>query len=1153
MFSIWTVSAITLIYLLLLFAIANWGNRQKHLSKNVYGLALGVHCTSWAYFGTSTQASNFGWPLVPTYLGCILVMLFGMGLYKKIATLCYQNNVSSLSEFVGLRFNHSNSIAGLIVVICFIGVIPYIALQLDAISTAVGLITEKDTDQDISISFYITVMMAGFAIWYGNRTLDLTQKHKGLMLTLAVESVVKLMGLLCVGLFTLYVVFDGGFDLLEQAFAKDETRATLHQPFAYWIYASHVLLGICAMFCLPRQFHVNFVENQNTEEIDRARWLFPSYLVAMSLFVLPIALAGDLILEESSLVSGQTSSGSDSGPNSGHNSDHYVLMLPVYYGNEVISIIAYIGGLAASTSMVIVATLALGNMVNTSLIMPLWLRKNRLKILNNLDETPNIGPQSLLRTRQIAIATLVMIAYIYHVKISQTAPLVDSGTIAIALLAQLFPAIVLGVYWNRIHQYGIFAGLIAGLSVIAIEMLYPAVIASYYFAPLPTDYAHATAIFLSLGVNFTLAISVSRVLPVEANPFNVHGTAKSHLSIKPEDLRKLLLPVLDEKSMKAFDDRLTSSDGRQFVGPLTILDAQRFLASHLGLASARILLNAISENQFEDKQEMSELVEQASQTFQFRHEILQSSISHLPQGISVVDSDLKLVAWNQAYETLMKYPKGILSTGKSVAELFSYNAKRELLMPVGSASNINRDETPNNYTSVINERITQMKRGEDYKTMRRFKDDKVIEITGSPLPGGGYITTYTDVSDYIRIQQQLEDSKNQLEKRVERRTQELAKAKTEAEQANRSKTKFLAAAGHDLMQPLNAATLFASMLKDKLADTESISTCNHLLSSLENADQQLGMLLDISKLESGRITPSFSTFAINDIFESLRNDYALQAKAKNIKLSIVKSSLRLYTDKALFMRIVQNLLSNAVRYTAEGKVLLGVRRRSDNQCEVFVVDTGSGIEKKHQKRVFDEFARLNRDKDDQGLGLGLTIVDRMCRLLSIDIRLNSELNKGSAFSLVLAHRGVTQQVTSSKEIKSNDQQTALTDMIVLVLENDTGVATALKNQFELWRSNVTLAAQLADIPSDMTFDLVLADFHLDNDENGVDVTQIVAERQTHPPISILSSADRNDDIRSKAADAGMGYLPKPLKSAALKRLIVSLRQRQRNQLIKQQF
>lgn len=1132
MFSIWTVSAVTLVYLLLLFAIANWGNRQKHLSKNVYGLALGVHCTSWAYFGTSTQASNFGWPLVPTYLGCILVMFFGMHLYKKIATLCQQNNVSSLSEFIGLRFNHSNSIAGLIVVICFIGVIPYIALQLDAISTAVGLITEKHSDQDISISFYITVTMAGFAVWYGNRTLDLTQKHKGLMLTLAVESVVKLIGLLCVGLFTVYVVFDGGFDLFEQALAKPRTRDTLHQPFAYWIYASHVLLGVCAMFCLPRQFHVNFVENQNAEEIDRARWLFPLYLLAMSLFVLPIALAGDILLEDSSLSIGQASS------------DHYVLMLPVYFGNELISIIAYIGGLAASTSMVIVATLALGNMVNTSLIMPLWLRKNRLKRTKNYKIAPNLSPGALLRTRQISIATLVMIAYIYHVKISQTAPLVDSGTIAIALLAQLFPSVILGVYWNGMHKYGVFTGLIAGLSVVAIEMVYPAVAASYYFAPSPTDNAYANAIFLSIGLNFTLAIIVSKLLPNEPNPFIVEHGTKTTLSIKPDDLRTLLLPVLDTKSMKVFENHMTMSKDTQFVGPLAVLDAQRYLASHLGLASARILLAAISENRFEDKQEMSELVGQASQTFQFRHEVLQSSISHLPQGISVVDSDFKLVAWNQAYETLMKYPKGILTMGMDVAELFAFNAGRELLMPMDSPQNSVPKRSTENYSSAINERIELMKRGESYKIMRRFKDHKVIEITGSPLPGGGYITTFTDVSEYIFIQQQLEDSKNQLEKRVEKRTMELAKAKTEAEQANRSKTKFLAAAGHDLMQPLNAATLFASMLKDKLAGTESTSTCDHLLSSLENADQQLSMLLDISKLESGRITPAYSTFAINDIFESLGNDFAMQANAKGIQLTIVKTGLQLHTDKALFMRIVQNLLSNAIRYTSKGKVLLGVRRRPQHKCEIFVIDTGSGIEKKHQSQIFDEFARLNREQDDQGLGLGLTIVDRMCHLLSIDIRLNSELGKGSAFSLLLPHKGAAPYKNCVKETKGNEQQVALEGMSVLVLENDTGVATALKNQFEQWKSAVYVAAQFAEIPREIGFDLVLADFHLDNNENGVDVTQLVAKRQRRAFISILSSADRNEDIRSKAADAGMGYLPKPLKSAALKRLILNLKQRQ---------
>ena len=201
MFSIWTLIAVALAYILILFVVATLGNKAKKLPSSVYSLALGIHCTSWAFFGTTTQATHFGWPLVPTYLGVIMVMLFGFGLLQRVNAICKQYNITSIAEFIGVRYEHSNTIVFIVSLICVIGVIPYIALQLDAITLAINTLVQDPGQWSGSISLYVTLSMVVFAIWFGARQLNLLAGNPGLMLTIAFQSVIKLFALLVVGLF----------------------------------------------------------------------------------------------------------------------------------------------------------------------------------------------------------------------------------------------------------------------------------------------------------------------------------------------------------------------------------------------------------------------------------------------------------------------------------------------------------------------------------------------------------------------------------------------------------------------------------------------------------------------------------------------------------------------------------------------------------------------------------------------------------------------------------------------------------------------------------------------------------------------------------------------------------------------------------------
>ncbi|MGY0639304.1 MAG: hybrid sensor histidine kinase/response regulator, partial [Paraglaciecola chathamensis] len=468
MFSVLSLMAIVVGYLLILFLLAFWGDKRAKANQQhpyIYSLALGVHCTSWAFFGTTTQAAHYGWAFIPTYMGIICVFLFAHPVLRRVANVCHQHNISSLADFISLRYDKSHFLAALVTLLCFIGVVPYIALQLDAVTGGIRVVTGADNIWPNSVGFYVAILMALFAILFGTRSLNLTDKHPGLMLTVAFESIVKLVGLMIVGLFVCYSLFDGVFDLLGKAQLDPRANQTISADSGVWVYASQMLLGVCSMFCLPRQFHINFIENNGDKEITTARWLFPLYLLGMTLFVLPIALAGHMLF-----------------PGGNISTDTYALALPVASGNTSITIIAFIGGLAAATSMIIVATLAMGIMISNNIATPLWLT-----LQLRTQQRHRLKPASILLIRRATVLVVLGVAYFYHVNISQSTSLVQSGVIAIALLSQTFPILLLGLYWKRGTTLAAQLALASGALCWVYWLLWPSITASYYFNDTPTD------------------------------------------------------------------------------------------------------------------------------------------------------------------------------------------------------------------------------------------------------------------------------------------------------------------------------------------------------------------------------------------------------------------------------------------------------------------------------------------------------------------------------------------------------------------------------------------------------------------------------------------------------------------------------------------
>ncbi len=456
-------------YLLLLFAIAAWGDRRaaegRSLIDNaaVYALSWGVYCTAWTYFGSVGRAATSGVWFLPIYLGPMLAMLLAWIVLRKMVRISRVYRITSIADFVASRYGKSPLLAALVTLITVIGIVPYIALQLKAASAGFHLLTGAPGSAPAAAwwrdgVFYVALALAAFAIMFGARHLDLAERHEGMVAAIAFESVVKLAAFLAVGAFVTWGLFDGMDDIWAQARTVPELSALFRldgggEPFAYAEWFSLTILSMLSVLLLPRQFQVMVVECVNERRIRRAAWLFPAYLLAINIFVLPIAVGGLLVF----------------GPGAA-DAETFVLSLPLSQGAAAIALLAYIGGLSAVTGMLIVETVAVSTMVCNDLVMPSLLRLDRFGNRAGGDLT-----RLLLNIRRVAIIAVLMLGYLYFRIAGEAYALVSIGLISFAAVAQFAPALFGGMYWRGATWAGAFGGLLGGFAVWAYTLMLPSV------------------------------------------------------------------------------------------------------------------------------------------------------------------------------------------------------------------------------------------------------------------------------------------------------------------------------------------------------------------------------------------------------------------------------------------------------------------------------------------------------------------------------------------------------------------------------------------------------------------------------------------------------------------------------------------------------
>ncbi|MCA0320610.1 MAG: PAS-domain containing protein [Proteobacteria bacterium] len=1163
-----------LAYLGALFLVAYWGDRRRAREQAlrqsqawIYPLSLAVYCTSWTFFGSVGLASRNGFDFLAIYVGPMLLFAAFWPLILRVVRIAKTQNITSVADFIGARYGKSQAVAAMVCLIVTVGTIPYVALQLKAVSASLMTTIKPDEIVNVThelpffgdIALVVAMAMAAFAMLFGTRHADATEHQDGLILAVAAESIVKLICFLAIGIYVTYVMFDGFGDLFGRVAARaDIMNAVIRWPDASTFLTMSVL-SFCCGILLPRMFHVGVVENHSEGEIRRASWLFPAYLVLINLFVIPIAVAGLLVFPAGTM-----------------DSDMTVVALPLSRGNEILTLAAFIGGLSAATAMVIVASVALSIMISNDMVIPalLNLRGRLPSVQGGADERSDLGP-TILKIRRTIILTVLIAAYLYY-RVAGEAQLASIGLLSFAAVTQLAPAFFGGLFWRRATARGAVIGMATGLAIWTYTLLLPMLVTTGALpaslvseGPLgigwlrPQDLFGLTGlpplahgVFWSLLANVLLFVGLSllrRPSSIETLQANVFVPVEQadyapsfrlwRSAITVDEARNTVARYLGaERTTAAFEshavERGVPLEGQAEADIDLLRYSERLLASAIGTASSRLVLSLLLKKRSVSTTDALKLLDDANAAMQYNREVLQTALEHARQGVSVFDSDGQLMVWNRPFAEVLALPPGTLHIGAGFDRILHALAVRG-------------EFGRGNIEALVADRVHRLLNADEPQIERLVRLGLVLEIRAARLPDGGVVTTYTDVTASVAAAEELGRANETLERRVRERTEELtrlngelAQAKAEADEANLSKTRFLAAASHDILQPLNAARLYTTSLVERGNEGDEKRLIENVDASLEAVEEILGALLDISRLDAGAMKPEIASFRIDELFRQLAVEFSPIAEQKGLKLTFVGSSLAVHSDRRLLRRLLQNLVSNAIKYTRSGGVLVGCRRRG-KRLSLEVHDTGPGIPQNKQRIIFHEFQRLEAGaKTARGLGLGLSIVERIARVLEHRLTVKSKVGKGSSFSVAVPIAPALPAVAPGPA-PAPLAAAPLDGLIVLAIDNEPKIIEGMKALLRGWGCHTIPASGWRDVHDALNEslvipDVVIVDYHLD-EGNGLDVVTQLRWRFGNSLPAILVTADRSQEVRERAQERNVHLLNKPLKPAALRALLTQWR------------
>lgn len=652
--------AVVILYLALLFLVAHRAEKKKSKiwvnNPYIYSLSLAVYCTAWTYYGSIGVAVNSGLDYLPIYIGPIIIIPAWIYINKKILRISRVNKVSSIADFISLRYGNSRSFGAIITLVCIFGIIPYIGLQIKAISETFHLVTNTPISKNIFTdnATFVVVLLALFSSYYGTRYVDASEKRLGIISAVALESFLKLIFLIVLGVFVTFFAFDGFSDIYEKAsllpdFKEKNTFNGLEGSFNWMILC---LISASAIFLLPRQFHTTIVENRQEKHLKTAIWFFPLYLLIFNLFVFPIAWGGRIIFE------GQTV-----------NPEFYSILIPQHFGNQIITVLVFLGGLSSSISMVIISSITLSIMLSNNLIIPYgWLDK-----LNSHNETKNT--KSIVNIRKVSIFILIVTSFVFYKYFILKNSLYSVGLISFVIISQLGPSFFGAIFWRRGSYKGAVIGLIGGLVICYFGLIIPQYYFSYNqefkglvrdmynwfsFFNIPYLSSISEVFFWSILINISLFVVISlsqkgdyrernfaeiyvdidRYIQNHENAFIWRG--KAYVS----DIRNILVKFLGEKkteqAMRIFNLKYNIDTRTETADARFIKFSENLLSGRIGTASAKILIEGVTHEDKISLKEVLEILEESKENISLNKKLTEQSreLRQLSNELSFANENL---------------------------------------------------------------------------------------------------------------------------------------------------------------------------------------------------------------------------------------------------------------------------------------------------------------------------------------------------------------------------------------------------------------------------------------------------------------------------------------------------------------------------------
>ncbi len=652
------------LYLGFLFLIAHWAEKRENNkwtnNPYIYSLSLAVYCTAWTYYGSIGVAADSGLSYLPIYLGPIIIAPSWILILKKIIRISRINKIASIADFISLRYGNSRFLGAIVTVVCLTGILPYIALQLKAISETFHIVTKTKINSYVfdDTTTYVAVALALFASYYGTRYADASEKRKGIVTAVAMESILKLIFFVIIGVYVTFFVFDGFDDVYQKAsllkdFREKNTIGGLPQAINWFLLC---VLSMFAIFLLPRQFQVSVVENNREKHINTAIWFFPLYLLIFNIFVYPIAWGGT-ILFDGQLV----------------NSDTYSLLIPQLFNQKTLTVMVFLGGFSAAISMIVVSSIGLATMVTNNILIP-------YNLLGKLNEAELISNKTILNTRKISIFTIIIFAYFIYRFFGLDYNLVSIGMIAFVIIAQLAPAFFGALFWKRGSRIGAVYSILIGFLVCIYTLLIPyasgltneSVFVSEglfgikllkpfqlfgldYLQPVP----HAlfwsllcnSFAYFSISVSFNgnyrernyadMFVDISKYITNHENAFIWKGTAYRN------DIEKVLVRFLGEsrtkRAMNIFNVKYNVDINQELADARLIKFSENLLTGHIGTASARILISSVVKEERISLPEVLKILEESKETIIINKKLTETSNELKEITAKLQDANISLI------------------------------------------------------------------------------------------------------------------------------------------------------------------------------------------------------------------------------------------------------------------------------------------------------------------------------------------------------------------------------------------------------------------------------------------------------------------------------------------------------------------------------